>query len=78
MIWIFVGLIVFTGLMMAGAAQFTANSAQRKQIVVGTLEGTVSTEAPGTRFARASLLFNRTRLGRWLHRPRGSPRRSGR
>ena len=68
MTWIFLGLIVFVGLLMAGVAQLAANSAQRKLIVVGTLEGTVSAEAPRTRLARISLLFNRSRLGRWLQR----------
>jgi tight adherence protein B len=68
MIWIFVGLVIFTGLLMAAVAQFAANSSQHKLIVVGTLEGTISAEAPRTRFDRISLLFNRTRLGRWLQR----------
>jgi tight adherence protein B len=68
MTWIFLGLIVFVGLLMAGVAQLATNSAQRKLIVVGTLEGTVSTEAPRTRLARVSLRFNRSRLGRWLQR----------
>jgi tight adherence protein B len=68
MTWIFLGLIVFVALLMAGVAQLAANSAQRKLIVVGTLEGTVSAEAPRTRLARISLLFNRSRLGRWLQR----------
>jgi tight adherence protein B len=68
MTWIFLGLIVFVGLLMAGVAQLAANSAQRKLIVVGTLEGTVSAEAPRTQLARISLLFNRSRLGRWLQR----------
>ena len=68
MTWIFLGLIVFVGLLMAGVAQLAANSAERKLIVVGTLEGTVSAEAPRTRLARISLRFNRSRLGRWLQR----------
>ena len=68
MIWIFLGLVVFTALLMAGVAQFATNSTQHKAIVVGTLEGTISAEAPQTRFARISLLFNRSRLGRWLQR----------
>ncbi|HEV2928912.1 MAG TPA: type II secretion system F family protein, partial [Propionibacteriaceae bacterium] len=68
MIWIFLGLAVFTGLLMAAVAQFATNSAQHKLIMVGTLQGTVSAEAPRTRLARISLLFNRTRLGRWLQR----------
>jgi tight adherence protein B len=67
-IWIFVGLTAFTVLMMAAVSQFAANSAQHRLIVGGTLEGTVSTEAPRTRLSRISLLFNRTRLGRWLER----------
>jgi tight adherence protein B len=68
MIWIFLGLAVFTGLLMAAVAQFATNSAQHKLIVVGTLEGTISAEAPRTPFARISMRFNRTRLGRWLQR----------
>ena len=68
MIWIFLGLTIFIGLLMAGVAQFATNSAQHKLIVVGTLEGTISAEAPRTRLARVGLLFNRTRLGRWLER----------
>lgn len=68
MIWIFLGLVVFTGLLMAAVAQFATNSAQHKLIVVGTLEGTISAEAPRTPFARISMRFNRTRLGRWLQR----------
>jgi tight adherence protein B len=67
-IWIFVGLTAFTVLMMAAVSQFAANSAQHRLIVGGTLEGTVSTEAPRTRLSRISLLFNRTRLGLWLER----------
>ena len=66
MIWIFLGLAIFIGLLMTGVAQFATNSAQHRLIVVGTLEGTISAEAPRTRLARISLLFNRTRLGRWL------------
>jgi tight adherence protein B len=68
MIWIFLGLAVFTGLLMAAVAQFATNSAQHKLIVVGTLEGTISAEAPRTPFDRISMRFNRTRLGRWLQR----------
>ena len=68
MIWIFLGLTVFTGLLMAAVAQFATNSSQHKLIVVGTLEGTISAEAPRTRLARISMRFNRTRLGRWLQR----------
>jgi tight adherence protein B len=67
-IWIFIGLTAFTVLMMAAVSQFAANSAQHRLIVGGTLEGTVSTEAPRTRLSRITLLFNRTRLGRWLER----------
>jgi tight adherence protein B len=67
-IWIFLGLAVFTALLMAGVAQFATNSAQHKLIVVGTLQGTISADPPRTRFARISLLFNRSRLGRWLQR----------
>jgi tight adherence protein B len=68
MIWIFLGLAVFTGLLMAAVAQFATNSAQHKLIVVGTLEGTISAEAPRTPLDRISMRFNRTRLGRWLQR----------
>jgi tight adherence protein B len=68
MIWIFLGLVVFTGLLMAAVAQFATNSAQHKLIVVGTLDGTISAEAPRTPFARINMRFNRTRLGRWLQR----------
>jgi tight adherence protein B len=68
MIWIFLGLAVFTGLLMAAVAQFATNSAQHKLIVVGTLDGTISAEAPRTPFARINMRFNRTRLGRWLQR----------
>jgi tight adherence protein B len=68
MIWIFLGLAVFTGLLMAAVAQFATNSAQHKLIVVGTLEGTISAETPRTPFDRISMRFNRTWLGRWLQR----------
>jgi tight adherence protein B len=68
MIWIFVGLVAFSVLFMLGVRQFATNSAQHKLIVVGTLEGTTTAEAPRTVFARISRGFNRTRLGRWLER----------
>ena len=68
MIWIFVGLAVFTGLLMAAVAQFATNSAQHKLIVAGALEGTISAEAPQTPFDRISMRFNRMRLGGWLQR----------
>jgi tight adherence protein B len=68
MIWIFLGLTAFTVLLMTGASQFAMHSAQQKMIVVGTLEGTASSEAPRTRLAQISRGFNRTRLGRWLER----------
>lgn len=68
MIWIFLGLTAFTVLFMLGIRQFAVQSAQHKMIIVGTLEGTVSSEAPRTPFARVSRGFNRTRLGRRLER----------
>jgi tight adherence protein B len=67
-IWIFVGLVAFSVLFMLGVRQFATNSAQHKLIVVGTLEGTTTADAPRTLFARVSRGFNRTRLGRWLER----------
>jgi len=68
MIWIFVGLVAFSVLFMLGVRQFATNSAQHKLIVVGTLEGTTTADAPRTLFTRISRGFNRTRLGRWLER----------
>ena len=68
MIWIFTGLIAFSVLFVLGVRQFATNSAQHKLIVVGTLEGTTTADAPRTVFARISRGFNRTRLGRWLER----------
>src|SRR5918994_6962332 len=68
MIWIFLGLAAFTVLFMLGVRQFATNSAQHKLIVVGTLDGTTTADAPRTVFARVSRGFNRTRLGRWLER----------
>ncbi len=68
MTWIFVGLAVFVVLATAAVAQFLTHSADHKQIVAATLEGTVASMAPASRFARISLRFNRTRVGRWLER----------
>jgi tight adherence protein B len=68
MLWIFVGLVTFSVLFMLGVRQFATNSAQHKLIVVGTLQGTTTADAPRTVFARVSRAFSRTRLGRWLER----------
>ena len=68
MLWIFVGLVAFSVLFMLGVRQFATNSAQHKLIVVGTLDGTTTADAPRTVFARVSRAFSRTRLGRWLER----------
>lgn len=69
MIWlIFGGLALFVALLMTGLTQFVTNAAEHKVILAGTLDGTLKSEAPRSRFARISLAFNRTRLGRWLER----------
>ena len=68
MIWIFLGLTAFTVLLVTGVGQFATHSAQQKMIVAGTLEGTVSSEAPRTGLAQITRVFNRTRLGRRLER----------
>jgi tight adherence protein B len=67
-IWIYLGLLLFVVLAMAGISQFAANAADHKVIVAGTLEGTLKVEAPRSRFARLNLRFNRSRIGRWLER----------
>ena len=68
MIWIFVGLLAFVSLAMAGVYQFSSNAANQHAIHVGTLAGTLKEESPRTRFAAASLAFNRTTVGRALER----------
>ena len=68
MIWIFLGLTAFTVLLMTGVGQFATHSAHQKMIVAGTLEGTVSSDAPRTGLAQITRVFNRTRLGRRLER----------
>lgn len=68
MIWIFVGLALFTGLFVAAAYQFSTNSADQRMIMIGALQGTVKEEAPRSRFARFSRAFNRSRLGHALER----------
>lgn len=68
MIWIYGGLAAFVILLMAGMSVLATNAADRRLIVAGSLEGTQGAEAPGSRWARISLLFNRTRVGRWLER----------
>lgn len=65
---IFVGLIVFMLLLFAGVAQFAFVAADRRRIISGALQGTVKSEDPGSRFARLSRRFNRTRIGRYLER----------
>jgi tight adherence protein B len=67
-IWIYLGLLLFVVLVMAGISQFATHAADHKVIVAGTLEGTLKVEAPRSRFARLSLRFNRSRVGRWLER----------
>ena len=68
MIWIYLGLLLFVVLAMAAISQFATHAADHKVIVAGTLEGTLKVEAPRSRFARLSLRFNRSRVGRWLER----------
>ncbi|WP_375426530.1 type II secretion system F family protein [uncultured Friedmanniella sp.] len=68
MIWIFTGLAAFTGLLVAGAYQFSTNAADQRTILVGALQGTLKEEAPRSRFSRMSRLFNRSRLGHSLER----------
>jgi tight adherence protein B len=67
-IWIYLGLLLFVVLVMAGISQFATHAADHKVIMAGTLEGTLKVEAPRSRFARLSLRFNRSRIGRWLER----------
>jgi tight adherence protein B len=67
-IWIYLGLLLFVVLVMAAISQFATHAADHKVIVAGTLEGTLKVEAPRSRFARLSLRFNRSRIGRWLER----------
>jgi tight adherence protein B len=65
---IFLGLMLFLALLVAGVAQFAVNAAERRRIVTGALQGTVKQEAPGSGFARVSRRFNHTRFGRYLER----------
>jgi tight adherence protein B len=65
---IFLGLILFVVLLVAGATQFVFNAADQRQIVAGALADTVRTEAPESPFARLNRRFERTRLGRSLQR----------
>ena len=68
MIWIYLGLLLFVVLAMAGISQFAAHAADHKVIVAGTLEGTLKVETPRSRLKRLSLRFNRSSVGRWLER----------
>ena len=68
MIWIFVGLTAFTSLLIAGAYQFSVNASDQRVIAAGALQGTLKEEAPGSRLARLSRTFNRSRLGHSLER----------
>jgi tight adherence protein B len=65
---IFIGLALFMLLLFAGVAQFAFSAADRRRIISGGLQGTVKAENPGSRFARLSRQFNRTRIGRYLER----------
>jgi len=65
---IFVGLVAFMVLLIAGITQFAINSADTRKVVAVGLQGTMKMEPAGSRFARASRRFNRTRLGRALER----------
>jgi tight adherence protein B len=67
-IWIYLGLLLFVVLVMAGISQFATHAADHRVIVAGTLEGTLKVEAPRSRLRRLSLRFNRSRIGRWLER----------
>jgi tight adherence protein B len=67
-IWIFVGLTAFTSLLIAGAYQFSVNASDQRGIAAGALQGTLKEEAPGSRLARLSRTFNRSRLGHSLER----------
>jgi tight adherence protein B len=65
---IFVGLVAFVVLLVAGIAQLAVNVADQRQIVAAALAGTVKAEPPGSRFARLNRRFERTRFGRSLQR----------
>lgn len=67
-IWIYLGLTAFVALLMTGISMLASNAADRRLIVAGSLAGTQRSEAPGSRWGRISLIFNRTRIGRWFER----------
>lgn len=67
-IWVFLGTVACVLLLVAGIAQFVLHAAERRASVAAAQEGTLKQEDPGSRLARVSRRFNRTRLGRWLER----------
>jgi tight adherence protein B len=65
---IYLASALFVFLFVAAISQFVISATDRRQIVAGTLQGTVRQEPPGSRFARLSRRFNATRFGRYLER----------
>lgn len=65
---VYLGIGAFIVLLAAGVAQFAVNASDRRLIVVGALEGTVTEEGSRSRTARIGRAFNRTRIGLALER----------
>lgn len=63
---IYVGLVLFVVLLIAGTAQFMIEGADQRRVVTATLAGTTKREAARSRFARWNRRFVATRLGRFL------------
>ena len=68
MIGIYLGLTLFMLLVVASIAQFATNATDRRRILLGGLQGTITVEPPGSRFTRVSRRFNQTAVGRYLER----------
>lgn len=65
---VLVGLTLFVVLLVAGISQLALHAADHRQVVAGTLAGTVTTEPATSPLRRLARRFDRTRLGRALQR----------